>query len=90
MNEGAPQDDASQPWPAARRGWLAVLLLALASIMSQFDRTVINLMVGPVKAAFDLDDTRFGAWMAQKALLPSSLIVNSWDVKKVESWLKRK
>ncbi|MEY4762223.1 MAG: hypothetical protein RLZZ200_2079 [Pseudomonadota bacterium] len=61
MNGGAPQADPTRPWPAARRGWLAVWLLALASIMSQFDRTVINLMVGPVKEAFSLDDTKFGA-----------------------------
>jgi MFS family permease len=38
-----------------------VLLLALASIVSQWDRTVINLMVAPIKEAFALDDTRFGA-----------------------------
>ena len=36
------------------------------------------------------EDTRFGAWMAQKALLTRELMVNSWDVQKVESWLKRK
>ncbi len=42
-------------------GWLAVLLLALASIVSQWDRTVINLMVAPIKAEFGLDDTAFGA-----------------------------
>lgn len=54
-------DDTAQAWPSAARGWLAVLLLALASIVSQWDRTVINLMVGPIKEAFALDDTRFGA-----------------------------
>jgi MFS family permease len=53
--------DESQAWPPAARGWLAVLLLALASIVSQWDRTVINLMVAPIKEAFALDDTRFGA-----------------------------
>ncbi|MEP7314165.1 MAG: MFS transporter, partial [Pseudomonadota bacterium] len=37
-----------------------MVLLALASIVSQFDRTVVSLMVGPVKEAFALDDTRFG------------------------------
>ena len=35
-------------------------LLALASIVSQFDRTVVNLTVAPIKAAFSLDDTHFG------------------------------
>jgi MFS family permease len=36
-------------------------LLALASVGSQFDRTVINLMVEPLKAAFTLSDTEFGS-----------------------------
>ncbi|HUN26753.1 MAG TPA: MFS transporter [Steroidobacteraceae bacterium] len=48
------------PWPLPRRGWLVAALLGLASIGSQFDRTVINLMVAPLKAAFSLDDTHFG------------------------------
>ena len=60
MHGGAVQQASRGAWPPASRGWLAVTLLAFASIMSQFDRTVINLMVGPVKAAFALDDTHFG------------------------------
>ena len=54
-------NDTAPAWPPASRGWLAVLLLALASIVSQWDRTVINLMVGPIKEAFALDDTSFAA-----------------------------
>ena len=34
-------------------------LLALASIVSQADRTVVTLMAGPIKAAFELSDTAF-------------------------------
>lgn len=48
-------------WPSPARGWLVVVLLALASVVSQFDRTVINLMVEPIKAEFALNDTSFGA-----------------------------
>ena len=59
MNTGG--SETAQAWPPASRGWLAVLLLALASIVSQWDRTVINLMVGPIKEAFSLDDTSFAA-----------------------------
>ena len=51
---------AESSWPPSRYGWLLVGLLALASIGSQFDRTVINLLVAPLEAAFGLDDTRFG------------------------------
>ncbi len=48
------------PWPHAAHGWTVTALLALASIVSQFDRTVVNLTIEPLKAAFALDDTRFG------------------------------
>lgn len=53
-----PHDRARQ-WPSAARAWTVVSLLALASIVSQFDRTVINLTVDPLKRAFDLNDTEF-------------------------------
>ena len=53
-----PESESS--WPASRYGWLIVGLLALASVGSQFDRTVINLLIAPLEAAFGLDDTRFG------------------------------
>ena len=46
---------AEHPWPSAPRGWLLVGLLALASVVSQFDRTVINLMVEPIKGEFGLN-----------------------------------
>lgn len=57
----APATGEDGAWPTPWRGWLVVALLALASIISQFDRTVINLMVTPIKAEFGLNDTAFGA-----------------------------
>ena len=53
-------DSPDSPWPGPLRGWTVVVLLALASMVSQFDRTVVNLMVEPIKAEFALDDTQFG------------------------------
>jgi MFS family permease len=50
----------SSHWPSTTRGWLVAILLALASIASQFDRTVINLTVEPLKEQFALNDTQFG------------------------------
>lgn len=47
-------------WPSSARGWTVAVLLALASIVSQADRVVLNLMVEPIKAEFGLDDTGFG------------------------------
>jgi MFS family permease len=54
------QPETAAPWPSAVRAWTVVLLLALASIVSQYDRTVVNLMVEPLKRTFVLNDTQFG------------------------------
>jgi MFS family permease len=55
----AAASSATGAWPSATRAWAVVLLLALASVVSQFDRTVINLTVDPLKRAFELNDTQF-------------------------------
>jgi MFS family permease len=55
------EQSSASAWPSAARAWTAVGLLVLASIASQFDRVVINLMVEPLKLQFALDDTRFAA-----------------------------
>lgn len=58
MQTPQPQSD-TVPWPSSARGWMVAALLALASVASQFDRVVLNLMVEPIKVQFVLDDTRF-------------------------------
>jgi MFS family permease len=61
MNASPHQEHPhAAPWPSAARGWTIAVLLALASIVSQADRVVLNLMIEPVKAEFGLDDTGFG------------------------------
>jgi MFS family permease len=58
----APESSAdadARDWPPPSRGWAIAVLLALASVASQFDRVVLNLTVEPVKAHFALDDTHF-------------------------------
>jgi len=52
--------ESDMPWPSPARLWLLLVLLALASVVSQLDRTVIDPVVGPLKAEFALSDTRFG------------------------------
>jgi MFS family permease len=76
------------PWPSKSRGWLLVGLLALASVVSQFDRTVINLMVGPIKAEFGLNDTAFGSLQSLAfgifyviACIPLGRIADNWSRK---------
>jgi MFS family permease len=59
--QSAEDPAAAAPWPRPSRGWLIAGLLALASVVSQADRVVLNLMIEPVKAEFNLGDTGFGA-----------------------------
>jgi len=56
----ASSESHPDAWPPPALGWTVAALLAFASIVSQFDRTVINLAVEPIKAEFGLDDTHFG------------------------------
>lgn len=59
MSAVPPSADGATSWPSPARAWTVVFLLALASVVSQFDRTVINLTVDPLKQAFALNDTQF-------------------------------
>ena len=56
----ASDTESESAWPSPSRGWTVAVLLGLASIASQSDRTVVNLAVEPIKAQFHLDDTHFG------------------------------
>lgn len=48
------------PWPSPVIGWYAVAILTLAYVFSFIDRTIIALMVEPIKADLDLSDTQIG------------------------------
>ena len=59
MANPVSSSDSGGAWPSPARAWALIVLMALASVVSQFDRTVINLTVGPLKQAFSLNDTQF-------------------------------
>lgn len=50
LSDTRPQDDV--------KAWYLLLLLSLAFILSMLDRTVLSLLVEPIKAEFDLSDTQ--------------------------------
>ena len=52
------RSSADQPWPAARVGWFAVIVLAIANAVSFIDRLVISLLVPDIKAELGLSDTQ--------------------------------
>ena len=55
---GAPGEQGD--WPRPALGWYAVGVLLVAYVFSFIDRTIIGLLVGPIKASLDISDTQFG------------------------------
>lgn len=51
-------DDA--PWPAPLRAWAMVVLLFAAGICSIIDRTILNMVVDPVRHALGIEDAQIG------------------------------
>jgi MFS family permease len=43
------------------QAWWAVVVLATAYLLSFVDRTIINLLVGPIEQDLQINDTQFGA-----------------------------
>jgi predicted MFS family arabinose efflux permease len=54
---GSVQD---KPYPSAAIGWYATVLLALLYWLSILDRTIISLLVHPIKADIGISDVQFG------------------------------
>jgi MFS family permease len=53
----ASQSEATTPaYPAARIGWMAVLIFFLLYVLSFLDRQILNLLVGPIKASLGITD----------------------------------
>jgi MFS family permease len=78
------------PWPSRVRAWSVVLLMALASIVSQYDRGVVNLMVEPLKRAFILNDTQFGLLQTAAfgifyvlACIPIARMADAWQRRRI-------
>lgn len=53
-----PIDEAS--WPRPAYAWYVVIMLAIASLLSTVDRSVLNLLLPPIKKDFALSDTELG------------------------------
>lgn len=62
-NPGAVSATDEQPWPSAAKGWYAISVLLLAFVFSFIDRSIIALLVEPIKQ--DLGITDFGIGLLQ-------------------------
>jgi MFS family permease len=47
------------PWPPASRAWFMIGVLTLAYIFSFVDRMIFGLLITPIRAEFDINDTVF-------------------------------
>jgi len=48
------------PYPSARHGWSLTILLTLAYILSYVDRSILGLLIEPIKADIALSDEQMG------------------------------
>ena len=60
MTSPSAIDNKHDDWPSPALGWYAVSVLLVAYIFSFIDRTIIGLLVGPIKASLQISDTQFG------------------------------
>jgi MFS family permease len=51
-----PGAAAEIPWPSPRRAWYAVTIFALALAISFLDRSILSLLIGPIKRDLGLSD----------------------------------
>ena len=57
MSSTTVKDDL--PWPPATQAWYAIAILTLAYTFSYIDRSILSLLVGPIKADLNISDTEF-------------------------------
>jgi len=53
-------------WPTPARAWWAVAVLTFTYIVSFVDRTILGLLIEPIKVDLSLNDTQMG-WLAGPA-----------------------
>lgn len=46
------------PWPRPATGWYAVFVLTVVYVLAFIDRTILSLLVGPIRADLGLSDTQ--------------------------------
>ncbi|HXK21409.1 MAG TPA: MFS transporter [Myxococcota bacterium] len=52
--------ESAESWPAPRYAWYVVGVLAVANLLASIDRTILNLLITPIKSDLALSDTQMG------------------------------
>lgn len=60
MQQPGNVTDATLAWPSFRRAWWTVAVLTFTYIISFVDRTILGLLIEPIKADLSLNDTEIG------------------------------
>jgi MFS family permease len=58
MEARAAPDRIEQPWPSPRRAWYALAVLTVALMVATIDRSILSLLVGPIKHDLGVTDTQ--------------------------------
>lgn len=65
---------ADPPWPRPAVAWSAVIMLSLISMMSNIDRSIITLLIEPIKADLALTDTEMSILVGLGFSVPYMLV----------------
>ena len=60
MHELGATTDTPLAWPRPARAWWTVAVLTFTYIISFVDRTILGLLIEPIKAELSLNDTQIG------------------------------
>ena len=60
MHQLGDPTDARLAWPSPQRAWWTVAVLTFTYIVSFVDRTILGLLIEPIKADLSLNDTEIG------------------------------
>lgn len=60
MRELGGTSDTQPAWPSPARAWWTVAVLTFTYIVSFVDRTILSLLIEPIKADLSLNDTQIG------------------------------
>jgi MFS family permease len=52
--------EAEKPYPSPARGWFLVVMLTIAYVFSYIDRSILGLLIQPIKADLNLTDKQIG------------------------------
>jgi MFS family permease len=65
----APDGSASPPWPPARYGWIAVVLISFATTLNFLDGQIFNMMIELIKHDLKLTEIQLGMLLGPASVL---------------------